>query len=92
MDIDGAKASDKHVGARKGYAPIGERACKFVFRISDKHLSVFCAFATRGFAAWEIYEGNTNNLHVSDFIRRKVGPKLGEDTCLLLDNFWTSSS
>ena len=59
--MDGSKASDKHVGARKGYAPVDERASKYSFYINGKHLTVMCAFTSRGFIAWEIYEGNCTN-------------------------------
>lgn len=84
--MDGAKASDKHIGARKGYAPVGERACKFTFLIDGRHLTVMCAFTTRGFIAWEIYEGSISNIHISDFLRRKVAPLMTSKSFLLLDN------
>lgn len=65
---------------------MGQRACKFTFLISGKHLTAMCAFTSRGFIVWEIYEGSITNIHVSDFIRRKVAPLMKPENFLLLDN------
>lgn len=87
IDVDGAKSSAKHLSAKRGWAPVGETACKFTFHICGKHLTTMCAFTPRGFTNWTVYEGNLNNRHIIDFFRTELSPSLTADSYVILDNW-----
>lgn len=87
VDTDGAKSSSHHIGAKRGWS--NGRACKFTFHIDGKHLTTMLSATPRGILAYEIYEGNLNNIHVSEYFLHVLKPKLDRlpSSVVLLDNW-----
>ncbi len=69
-----------------GWSEVGEKCYRTQFVIHNKHYSAIAAYTTRGFIAWEIFEGSVGAAEFMYFINHSVRPKLSAVSFAIIDN------
>lgn len=88
--LDKSACNERTGDQRYGWAPIGAPCVSIVPYTRSERWSILPAYTTKGYIAWQVYQGSFNEERFNSFVKDEVLPLTtpfpGKNSVIVLDN------